>query len=144
VASRRRASEAAQLRLTTQHPGDYTWLSLRSSHRVVPKTLLRIDVHYWVWLPERLRTQLLSRVPVVRNKFRHEPIIGLEVREAISKRQIVAVPAIAKYEGSEVELVGGERLRPDLVVFATGFSYRTDHLDGLVDLAPDGLPRVHT
>jgi putative flavoprotein involved in K+ transport len=41
-----------------------------------------------------------------------------------------------------VVLAGGQRLQPDLVVFATGFSYDTKHLDGLLDFDPDGRPLV--
>ena len=52
------------------------------------------------------------------------------------------MPAVRSYKGWEVEFENGERLEPDLIVFATGFRYALEHLKEVVDLDPDGRPLV--
>ena len=47
-----------------------------------------------------------------------------------------------RYEGWKVEFADGQQLEPDLIVFATGFSYAKAHLEEVVDLDPDGRPLV--
>ena len=46
------------------------------------------------------------------------------------------------YKNGEVEFVNGERIEPDLIVFATGFTYAVEHLKEVVDLDPDRRPLV--
>ena len=114
------------------------WLSLRSHLWAVPHWLCGIDIHYFVWLPEQLPTRLLGWRA---GRF-HEPMTGLAVPRAIMRGLIKRVPGVKSYQGDAVTFRGGETLRPDLVVFSTGFRYASEHLGRLVDYDPDGRPLV--
>jgi putative flavoprotein involved in K+ transport len=132
------AAEVLERWLEVRKPGDQAWLSVRSKLRALPHWILGIDIHYLVWLPEQLPTCWLGW----RAGRLHEPMTGLTVSRAIRKGTITRVPGVASYEGDCVELTDGRRLQPDLVVFATGFRYETQHLDGLLEFDPDGRPLV--
>ena len=67
---------------------------------------------------------------------------GRAVSRAIRKRLIKRMPGVRNYKNGEVEFVNGERIEPDLIVFATGFTYAVEHLKEVVDLDPDGRPLV--
>jgi NAD(P)H-nitrite reductase large subunit len=67
---------------------------------------------------------------------------GLTVCRAIWQKNITRVRGVASYEGDTVVLADGRRLQPDLVVFATGFRYETQHLEGLLDTDPEGRPII--
>lgn len=123
--------------LRVRHPGERAWIALRSRLWVAPKTLLGIDVHYWIWLIEQLPI-----LPVVWRKFRRNPILGPKLPAAIRRGEVLPVPPVERYLGERVELAGGELLQPDLVVFATGFSYATPHLGALFRWPAGGRPRV--
>jgi hypothetical protein len=64
------------------------------------------------------------------------------VIRAIRKGLIKRVPAVGNYKNGEVEFENGERIEPDLIVFATGFTYAVEHLKEVVDLDPEGRPLV--
>jgi hypothetical protein len=49
---------------------------------------------------------------------------------------------VKSYQDDAVTFVNGERLRPDLVIFSTGFRYAAEHIARLVDNDPDGRPLV--
>ena len=132
------AAEVLERWLEVRGSEDTAWLSVRSSLRVFPHWICGIDIHYFVWLPEQLPASLLGW----RAGRLHEPMTGLTVSRAIRKRIITRVPGVARYEGDCVVLADGKRLQPDLVVFATGFRYETQHLDGLLEFDPDGRPLV--
>jgi putative flavoprotein involved in K+ transport len=123
--------------LRVRRPGERAWLALRSRLRVAPKTLLGIDVHYWVWLIEQLPI-----LPWVWRNFRRNPILGGNLAPAIRCGDVLRVPPVARYLGDRVELAGGELIEPDLIVFATGFAYATPHLGELFRWPADGRPRV--
>jgi putative flavoprotein involved in K+ transport len=114
------------------------WLSLRSPLLAVPHRILGVDVHYLVWLPERLPASLLGRRA---GRFR-EPMTGRAVPRAIRGGLIKRAPAVEGYGVDGVTFAGGEQLRPDLVVFATGFRYASEHIDALLEHDPDGRPLV--
>jgi putative flavoprotein involved in K+ transport len=120
-----------------RRPGERAWISLRSKLWTAPKSILGIDVHYWVWLIEQMPI-----VPWVWRKFRHNPILGATLPGAIRRGEVVPVPPAARYLDDRVELTGGERIDPDLIVFATGFSYATPHLGDLFRWPAGGRPRV--
>jgi putative flavoprotein involved in K+ transport len=132
------AAEVLERWLEVQEPGSQAWLSVRSKLRAFPHWILGIDIHYLVWLPEQLPTCLLGW----RAGRLHEPMTGLTVTRAIRKGTITRVPGVARYEVDSVVLTDGRRLQPDLVVFATGFRYETQHLDALLEFDPDGRPLV--
>jgi putative flavoprotein involved in K+ transport len=114
------------------------WLSLRSHLWAVPHWVFGIDIHYFVWLPEQLPTRLLGWRA---GRF-HEPMTGLAVPEAIKRGLIKRARAVKSYQGDTVTFRDGETLRPDLVIFSTGFRYASEHLGRLVDYDPDGRPLV--
>lgn len=132
------AAEVLERWLEIRKPGDTAWLSVRSSLRCVPHWIFGLDLHYLGWLPEQLPACFLGW----RSGRLQEPMAGLTVCGAIFKGTITRVPGVASYEGDTVVLTDGRRLQPDLVVFATGFRYETQHLNGLLELDPDGRPLV--
>lgn len=114
------------------------WLSLRSPMLAVPHRILSLDVHYFVWLPEQLPARLFGW----RAGRLHEPMTGLAVARAVRRGLVTRAPGVRRYEPDAVTFTNGERIRPDLVVFATGFRYATEHLGGLLASDPDGRPVV--
>ena len=133
------AAEVLERWLEVRRPTDKAWLSVRSSLRVFPHWICGIDIHYFVWLPEQLPVRFFGCCMGRLN----EPMTGLTVKRAIGKRIIARVPGVSRYERDGVLLSDGRHLQPDLVVFATGFRYETQHLNGLLELDPDGRPLVH-
>ena len=132
------AAEVLENWLRVRQEGDRAWLSLRSKLFAIPHWIFGIDVHYFAWLPEQIPTGLFGW----RANRLTEPMTGRAVVQAIRKGLIKRMPAVRSYKNSDVEFVNGERLKPDLIVFATGFSYALEHLKEVVDLDPDGRPLV--
>jgi putative flavoprotein involved in K+ transport len=132
------AAEVLENWLRVRKKEDRAWLSLRSRLIAIPHWLFGIDVHYFAWLPEQLPTNLFWW----RANRLTEPMTGRAVIRAIRKGLIKRMPAVRSYKSGEVEFVSGERIEPDLIVFATGFTYAFDHLKEVVDLDPDGRPLV--
>ena len=52
------------------------------------------------------------------------------------------MPAVRGYQNGTVEFKDGRSVQPDLIVFAIGFSYASEHLRNVVDLDGDGRPLV--
>lgn len=132
------ATEVLETWLRVRRESDRAWLSLRSKLRAVPHWILGIDVHYFAWLPEQFPTGLFGW----RAGRLTEPMTGREVVKAIRSGLIKRMPAVTRYQGWMVEFADGQQLEPDLIVFATGFSYAKEHLKEVVDLDPDGRPLV--
>lgn len=132
------AAEVLENWLRVRQEGDRAWLSLRSRLYAIPHWIFGIDLHYFAWLPEHIPTGwfgwLAGRLT--------EPMSGCAVVRAIRKGLIKRMPAVRSYKNDEVEFVNGQRIEPDLIVFATGFSYAVEHLKEVVDLDPDGRPLV--
>jgi len=132
------AAEALENWLRVRQEDSHAWLSLRSRLRAVPHWILGIDVHYFVWLPEQIPTCLFGR----RVNRLTEPMTGRDVVKAIRRGLITRMPAVRSYQEGTVEFKDGRSVQPDLIVFATGFSYASEHLKHVVDLDPDGRPLV--
>jgi len=132
------AAEVLENWLRVRREGDRAWLSLRSKLVAIPHWVLGIDVHYFSWLPEHLRTGWFGW----RAGRLTEPMTGRAVVRAIRKGLIKRAPPVREYKGWEVEFENGQRIEPDLIVFATGFDYAREHLKEVVDLDPDGRPLV--
>jgi len=128
------AAEVLELWLAIRQPDDRAWIAVRSRLRSMPRTVLGIDVHYLVWLPEHLPGR-----PFGAKLSPKDPILGTEVPTAI-RRGTIAQVAIARYAPTAVELTDGTVLEPDLVVFATGFRHDTGHLGALIERDPEGWP----
>ena len=132
------AAEVLENWLRVRQEGDGAWLSLRSRLVAIPHWIFGIDVHYFAWLPEQVPTGLFGW----RANRLTEPMTGRAVVRAIREGLIKRMPAVRRYENGEVEFVNRKRMEPDLIVFATGFSYAVEHLKDVVDLDPDGRPLV--
>jgi putative flavoprotein involved in K+ transport len=132
------ATEVLETWLRVRQEGDRAWLSLRSKLCAVPHWILGIDVHYFAWLPEHFPSALFGW----RAGRLTEPMTGRVVMKAIRSGLIKHMPEVSRYEGWTVEFSDGQQLEPDLIVFATGFSYAKEHLKEVVDLDPDGRPLV--
>ncbi|HSE16246.1 MAG TPA: NAD(P)-binding domain-containing protein [Pyrinomonadaceae bacterium] len=132
------AAEVFENWLRVRREDDRAWLSLRSRLHAIPHWIFGIDVHYFSWLPEQIPTGLFGW----RAGRLTEPMTGRAVVRAIRKGLIKQMPGVRSYQNGEVEFVNGERIEPDLIVFATGFSYAVAHLKEVVDLDPDGRPLV--
>jgi putative flavoprotein involved in K+ transport len=132
------AAEVLENWLQVRQEGDRAWLSLRSKLVAIPHWIFGIDIHYFSWLPEHIPTCLFGW----RAGRLTEPMTGRAVVQAIRKGLIKRVPAVREYKGRAVEFENGQRIEPDLIVFATGFHYAVEHLKEVVDLDPDGRPLV--
>jgi putative flavoprotein involved in K+ transport len=132
------AAEVLENWLRVRQEDDRAWLSLRSKLVAIPHWIFGIDVHYFSWLPEHIPTRLFGW----RAGRLTEPMTGRAVVRAIRKGLIKRAPAVRSYKNGEVEFSNGERIEPDLIVFATGFRYAVEHLKEVVDLDPDGRPLV--
>ena len=132
------AAEVLENWLKVRQKGDRAWLSLRSKLFAVPHWIFGIDVHYFAWLPEQLPSWLFG--PRVERLT--EPMTGGIVVQAIRSGLIQRMPYVRRYQNGTVEFANRQHEQPDLIVFATGFSYAVEHLEGFVDLHPDGKPIV--
>ena len=132
------SAEVLENWLRVRQKNDHAWLSLRSRLCALPHWIFGIDVHYFAWLPEQLPSVLFG--PGV-NRLT-EPMTGRAVIRAIRQGLITQMPAVRRYENGTVEFNNRQHLEPDLIVFATGFSYVLDHLKGLFDLDQNGWPIV--
>jgi cation diffusion facilitator CzcD-associated flavoprotein CzcO len=130
------AAEVLENWLKVRQKGDHAWISLRSKLFAVPHWIFGIDVHYFAWLPEQLPAWLFG--PRV-NRFT-EPMTGGIVVQAIRSGLIQRVSYVRHYQTSTVEFANRQHVQPDLIVFATGFTYSVEHLQGLMDVDPDGRP----
>ena len=132
------AAEVLENWLRVRPKDSRAWLSLRSRLRVVPHWILGIDVHYFVWLPEQIPTRLFGR----RVNRLTEPMTGCTVVKAMHRGLIERMPAARSYQDATVEFDDGRSVQPDLLVFATGFSYAAEHLKEVVYFDSGGRPLV--
>jgi putative flavoprotein involved in K+ transport len=73
------------------------------------------------------------------------PILDVGFIAALRARRIKVVPAVKSFSGTEVRLVDGTSLSPEVVVAATGYRRGLEKLVGPLGLLNDkGLPRVHS
>ena len=132
------AAEVLENWLRVRRADARAWLSLRSRLIAIPHWIFGIDVHYFVWLPEQIPTWLFGR----RVGRLTEPMTGRTVVHAIRDGLITRMPYVRRYQNGAVEFGNRQHLHPDLIVFATGFSYAAEHLKGLFDIDRDGRPVV--
>jgi NADPH-dependent 2,4-dienoyl-CoA reductase/sulfur reductase-like enzyme len=132
------ATEVLERWLDVRKPEAKASISIRGRLLAVPHRILGIDIHYFVWIPEHLPAHLLGSLA---QKFR-EPMTGLSVARAVRRGSIGRKPAVRAYRGDEVTFIDGSSMRPDLVVFATGFRYAAEHLGDLVGLDKGGTPML--
>lgn len=132
------AAEVLENWLRVRQEDARAWLSVRSKLIAIPHWIFGIDIHYFIWFPEQIPSSLFGwRI----GKFT-EPMTGRTVVEAIENGLITRMPYVRRYQNGNVEFGNRQHLQPDLIVFATGFSYAFEHLKDLVDLDPEGRPLV--
>ncbi len=72
------------------------------------------------------------------------PILDVGLVRQLKAGRVRVVPAVERFEGSDVVLVDGARLQPDAVIAATGFRRGLEDLVGhLGVVGPTGRPVVH-
>jgi putative flavoprotein involved in K+ transport len=72
------------------------------------------------------------------------PILDVGIVDAVRRGRVEVVAAVEGFDGADVLLADGSRIRPDAVIAATGFRAGLDSLAGhLGVLGPRGLP-THT
>jgi putative flavoprotein involved in K+ transport len=72
------------------------------------------------------------------------PILDVGIVDAVRRGRVEVVAAVDGFDGADVLLADGSRIRPDAVIAATGFRAGLDALVGHLDvLGPRGLPE-HT
>jgi putative flavoprotein involved in K+ transport len=72
------------------------------------------------------------------------PILDVGLVPALRSGRVQVVAAVERFDGPQVVLADGGRLRPDVVIAATGFRHGLEPLVGhLGVLGPHGLPVVH-
>jgi putative flavoprotein involved in K+ transport len=75
---------------------------------------------------------------------REVPIMDVGFVGELKRGQIEPVAAVSAAHGDELLLADGKRVRPDIVIAATGFRPGLESLVGHLDVLDDkGLPRVH-
>jgi thioredoxin reductase len=76
--------------------------------------------------------------------FESHPIVNSQLPYYLGHGRIIPVPDVARLDGSAVELAGGRRIDPDLVITATGYRPRFEFLaPDLLDTDEDGRPDLH-
>jgi putative flavoprotein involved in K+ transport len=72
------------------------------------------------------------------------PILDVGLIDLVKKRRVEVVPAVEGFEGPDVILAGGRRIRPHAVIAATGFRHGLERLVGKFGLiGTRGRPVVH-
>ncbi|MET0615073.1 MAG: NAD(P)/FAD-dependent oxidoreductase [Thermoleophilaceae bacterium] len=70
-------------------------------------------------------------------------IVDTEVIESIRARRIEMVPGVESLDRTGVQLVGGSRVEPEVVICATGYNRRLEPLVGHLDVLDErGMPRA--
>ena len=120
-------------------------LRVALSHR----SPIRFGVDDWLWplvyrtfaLAEAVRLRLPGHVP---GKL-DVPMPGGRVRKLIRSGAIQVFPDVSRFEQDAVVFEGGTRLRPQVVLYATGFVPSLDYLRTMaLEVRPDtGVPLTH-
>ncbi|MFP3921576.1 MAG: flavin-containing monooxygenase [Dichotomicrobium sp.] len=144
------------------------WVSVRGGTTIVPTWLLGIPVQrlsgVMSGLPTRLVDRLLQtteriafgdlrRFGLPRNKVGAAtrlakegiaPAIDDGFVAALKKGWVSVVPAVTRFDRADVVLVDGRKLRPDVVIAATGYTPGLEDMVGHLDALDDsGIPRMN-
>ena len=151
------AVEAAQHATTV-------WHSTRRGYWYAPKYLFgrpadQVGERLLKWrLPLRLRQWFYRRslaltvgdltrygLPAPDHRpFESHPIVNSQLAYYLGHGQIIPVADVARFDGGSVELTGGARIEPDLVITATGYRPSFEFLaPEVLDTDGDGRPDLH-
>jgi Flavin-binding monooxygenase-like len=140
------------------------WHSTRRGYWYVPKYLFgrpadQVNALTLRWrLPLRLRQWLVQRIlrltvgdttrfglPVPDHRpFESHPVVNSQLLYYLGHGRITPVPDVVRFDGGTVELAGGRRIEPELVISATGYLPRFDFLvPELLDTDAEGRPDLH-
>ena len=106
----------------------------------IARTLRRIS------LPDLAAKGLPAKEQPISSFAEHPriPIVDVGIVSAVQRGDVEVVPAVHAFDGAEVVVAGGRRLRPDAVVAATGFRPALEPLVGHLGVLDDaGRPLVH-
>jgi putative flavoprotein involved in K+ transport len=144
------------------------WLSVRSGPNILHRDFGGVPTQAMGVMMRRLPPRLVDRVAALFARItvgdltkhgmpapewgltaavKHEriPILDVGLIGALKKGQVEVVPAVEGFEGPEVLLAGGSRLRPDAVIASTGFERGLEDILGpLGVLDADGDPLVRS
>ena len=150
-----------------EHGATRVWLAVRTPPHILARSRLGVPAQATGILVRRLPPRLVDRVAgalaVVQEadltaygmpRPPHDvysrvlvgrvPVQDVGVVDAIRARWVEPVAAVESFDGEQVALVDGRRLRPDAVVLATGYRAGLEPLVGhLGVLRARGLPVVH-
>lgn len=139
------------------------WHSSRRGYWQVPKYLLgrpadqvsermlgwRLPAWLRQWLAHRLlRLSVgdLTRFGLPRPEqgvLQSHPIVNSQLTYFLGHGRITPVADVARFHPDEVELTGGQRISPDLVILATGYLPSFDFVDrDLLGIDEQGRPRL--
>ena len=140
------------------------WHSTRRGYWYVPKYLFgrpadQVNDLLLRWrLPLRLRQWLVRRtlrlttgdvtrfgLPVPDHRpFESHPLVNSQLVYYVGHGRIIPVPDVVRLDEHSVELAGGRRIDPDLIINATGYLPRFEFLEpGLLSMDEDGRPDLH-
>ena len=149
------------------HGATRVWLSVRTPPHILPRSRLGWPAQGTGILVRRLPPRLVDRVAKVlavvqepdltefgmpragtdlysRVLVGRVPVQDVGIVDAIRARRVEPVAAVQRVEGGEVVLADGTRLRPSVVVVATGYRAGLEPLVGHLDVLDGrGLPVVH-
>ncbi|MCW7541031.1 NAD(P)/FAD-dependent oxidoreductase [Aquabacterium sp. A7-Y] len=142
-------------------------LSVRTGPNVLPRSILGLPTQVLGLLFASMPTRLMDPMvrvtqwltvgdlrrfgmpPPPRGLFsqvlrdRAAPIIDVGLVEQLKRRRVEVVAAVDSFDAEAVRLADGKRIRPEVVVAATGYRPGLEPLLGhLVALDDDGLPRL--
>jgi hypothetical protein len=138
------------------------WHSSRRGYWYAPKYVFgrpadQVNDGFAAKLPLRLRQWLFGRTLALtvgdlrryglpkpdHRVYETHPIVNSQLPYFIGHGGITPVGEIAKFDRDGVELANGERIDPDMVIFATGYLPRFEFLGGdALDADADGRPKL--
>ena len=136
------------------------WHSTRRGYWYAPKYVFgrpadQVNNALLKWrVPLRLRQWLYRRVAGDLSRFglpepdhrpyESHPVVNSQLSYYLGHGRIKPVGDVTRFDGKAVELAGGRRIEPDLVITATGYRPSFDFLaPELLDTDADGRPDLH-
>lgn len=150
-----------------EHGASQVWIAVRTAPHIVRRSSMGISAQQRGIVIRHLPTRVVDALAAVQSRVEvpdlsdhglPRPTTGLYSRvkdgsipvqdvgivRDIRSGAVVPVPAVAAFDGPEIELVDGRRIAPDVVLLATGYTQGLEPLVGhLGVLEANGRPVVH-